>query len=79
MISVRLPKETEYHLDRVASLLGHSRSELVRIAIEKYLEKYQKPSAWELGESLFGRHGSGRTDKPEEFVVSGSGSSVRSK
>ncbi len=68
MISVRLEQETEKHLDRVASLLGLSRSELIRQAIEKYIEKYQRPSPWELGESLFGRHGSGRTDRPEDFA-----------
>jgi len=69
MISVRLDMDTEKHLDRVASLLGLSRSELIRKAIEKYLEKYERPSPWELGEKLFGRHGSGRTDRAEDFTA----------
>ncbi len=58
MISVRLDEETEQHLDRIACMQGLSRSELVRQAINKYLDKYQRPTPWQLGQKLFGKHGS---------------------
>lgn len=63
MISVRLDSDLEHHLDRVARIQGVSRSEVVRRSIESYLGKYQRPSAWELGESLFGKHGSGEKER----------------
>jgi len=68
LISVRLNSTTEKHVDRVASLLGVSKSELIRQAIEKFISKYERPSPWELGEELFGKHGSGHTDSPAEYA-----------
>lgn len=71
MISVRLDQETEQHLDRVAIMQGISRSELVRLAIDKYLAKYNRPSPWELGKDLFGKHGSNPKEGPEELGQKG--------
>ncbi len=65
MISVRLDDVVEEHLDRVASLQGISRSELVRQAIDKYLAKYDHPTPWELGKDLFGKHGSSSSSDKE--------------
>ncbi len=66
MISVRLDDVVEEHLDRVASLQGISRSELVRQAIDKYLARYDHPTPWELGKDLFGKHGSSSLPNKEK-------------
>ncbi len=58
MITVRVDPDTELHLDRVARVQGLSRSELVRRAIDTFLSKYKKPSAYDLGKDLFGKYGS---------------------
>jgi hypothetical protein len=66
MLTVRLDKDTELHLDRVARIKGVSRSELVREAIDIYLSKYRKPSAFNLGCEVFGKYGSGGKDLSEK-------------
>ena len=62
MITLRLELDLEQDLTKHAQFLGISRSELVRRSIEAYLGKLEKPSAWELGSHLFGRHSSGKGD-----------------
>ena len=60
MISVRTDKELEDQIDRVARIQGVSRSAVVKLALQSYLEKYERPSAWDIGKDLFGRYGSGK-------------------
>ncbi len=60
MISVRLTEELERKLDRIARDKNVSKSKIVKEALESYLEKDDgKPTAYELGKDLFGKHGSG--------------------
>ena len=62
-ITIRLPAKLEANL---RARLGRRRvglSDFVRDAIAEKLQREpeQTPSAYELGKSLFGRYGSGRT------------------
>jgi len=60
MITLRLDSKLESGLVSAAQKLGLSKSELIRQSIAEFLSKLDdpKPSAWQLGESLFGQHGS---------------------
>lgn len=62
-ITIRLDPELQEAVDRVAQAQGLTRSELVRECLQHYLEQQQKrPTPWELGKDLFGKHASGRSD-----------------
>jgi len=60
MIYMRLEPKLEQALNNMAKSLGLSRSELIRRSISDYLDKLNKPTAWEAGRDLFGRHASGQ-------------------
>lgn len=60
MITLRLDSALEKNLTDAANILGLTKSELIRRSLFEYLEKIQRPSAWELGEDKFGRYASGR-------------------
>jgi len=60
MTSVRLPKEIEQKLDSLARQRQKTKTELIRLALERFLsEEVSEKDSYELGESFFGRHGSG--------------------
>ena len=62
-ISLRLDSQLAKRLDAAAGAKGVSKSELIRRCLDEYLENEdQRPTAWEMGKHLFGRHGSGRSD-----------------
>lgn len=62
-ISVRLSKEIEAKLRRVAKQKGCSLSAFMRAAITEKLEQDpSKPTPYELGKHLFGRYSSGLGD-----------------
>ncbi len=63
-ITVRLPVEIEADLRARVDTTGAALSNFVREAIAEKLRREQpdKPSAYELGKHLFGKHGSGRHD-----------------
>jgi len=64
-VSVRLDRETEQMLERAASVLGASKSEVIKKAIKSYCSEVltkKKPSAYELTKDLLGLDGSGRGD-----------------
>lgn len=63
MISLRLTKELEDKLEYLSKEEQTTKSDLIREAIEKYIiehENIRKP--YELGQDLFGKKGSGKTD-----------------
>ncbi len=65
-ISLRLDDKLAQQLEAVARERGVSKSEVVRLCLEDYLAREQaRPTAWELGKELFGRHSSGRSDLSE--------------
>ena len=63
-ITIRLPEELEDELRARLETQSMGLSDFVREAITEKLERehMEKPSAYELGKHLFGRHGSGRDD-----------------
>ena len=60
MITLRLDPKLEKNIQHIAMTMGISKSELIRKGIAEYLEKLEKPNAWELGSNLFGRYSSGK-------------------
>jgi len=60
MITLRLDAKLESSLVSAAQNLGLSKSELIRQSITEFLNKLDdpKPSAWQLGEAVFGQYGS---------------------
>jgi len=60
MITLRLDSELEQTINRVAHQTGLSKSELIRQSITDYIKKLDHPSAWELGNQIFGQYASGK-------------------
>src|SRR5438105_2868441 len=63
-ITIRLPEKLEADLRARLDAQGIGLSDFVRTAIAEKLEREpaEKPSAYDLGKGLFGKHGSGRDD-----------------
>ena len=62
-VSVRLDDDLQGKLDSAAKMQGVSKSELIRRCVKDYLDRSNiENPAWELGKSLFGQVGSGRSD-----------------
>ena len=60
MLTVRLPQALEDRLNQAAAAERRTKTQVIRAALENYLEAQRsKRSAFELGEDLFGRYGSG--------------------
>ena len=59
MITLRLDPRLEQEVNNTAKKLGITKSELIRKSINEYLGKLKQPSAWEIGEELFGKYSSG--------------------
>lgn len=60
-ISLRLDGDLEHALEKHAKMMGRSKSELIRGLIDDFLKnKTTRPSPWEIGKDVFGRHGSGK-------------------
>ncbi len=63
MLSVRLPGELEKKVKQIANAEGLTKTDIIRTALEAYVKsKDRTASPFDLGENLFGRHGSGRSD-----------------
>lgn len=58
MITLRLDPNLEQAINQIANQLGVSKSELIRKSITEFIDKLDKPSAWELGHDVFGKHAS---------------------
>ena len=60
MLTVRLPQDMEDRLKQIAVSEKRTKTQVIRAALEAYLQaRHDTKSASELGEDLFGRHGSG--------------------
>jgi len=59
MITLRLDPKLEQAVNFTAKNLGLTKSELIRQCISSYISNVKQPSAWEAGEDLFGKYGSG--------------------
>jgi len=62
MITLRLDPVLEQALNNTAKNLGFTKSDLIRRSILEYLDKVEKQSAWETGQDLFGKYGSGNNN-----------------
>lgn len=60
MITLRLDQQLEQEIQNAASMLGVTKSEFIRKSITAYLAAQNAPTPWDIGESLFGRHASGK-------------------
>lgn len=60
-ITVRLDPKTDEALSLAAKQRGLTKSELVRLCLQQYLDQNGR-SAWELGKDLFGKYGSDCAD-----------------
>ncbi len=59
MITLRLDQKLEQQINTAAKNLGVTKSELIRKSINEYLRRVKQPTAWALGEDLFGKYSSG--------------------
>ncbi|TVQ35576.1 MAG: CopG family transcriptional regulator [Spirochaetaceae bacterium] len=64
MTSIRLPADIEQKLDALAKTRHKTRSELIRDALEAYLEQEtSEKDSYELGITYFGKSGSGERSR----------------
>lgn len=62
-ISLRLDEQLQRELERAARAAGVSKSEVIRRSLQEFLARSNtQRTPWELGQHLFGRYGSGRSD-----------------
>jgi predicted transcriptional regulator len=60
VLTVRLPEHLEQELDRLAAEERTTKTQIVRRALERYLDAHREQrSSFDLGDALFGRYGSG--------------------
>jgi len=69
MITLRLDSELEKSINTLARQMGVTKSELIRKSITAFIEKAEHPSAWELGNNLFGKYASGQENLSQERKV----------
>jgi predicted transcriptional regulator len=68
MLSIRLPDSLERELERLAAEERTTKTQIVRRALERYVEAHRDQlSSFELGEHLFGRHGSGESTRSTSY------------
>lgn len=68
MLTVRLPDHLERELERLAAEERTTKTQIVRRALERYLEAQRdQRSSFELGEALFGRYGSGESTRSTTY------------
>ena len=62
MITLRLDQQLEQLLENTAKNLDLTKSELIRRSILDYIGRLKPQNAWDVGQDLFGKHASGRSD-----------------
>ena len=68
MLTVRLPKELEKEVEKLATEEKSTKSQIVKNAIKEYLKmKRTKKTPYELGKDLFGKYESDETDLSEKY------------
>jgi metal-responsive CopG/Arc/MetJ family transcriptional regulator len=68
VFSIRLPKELERMLESLSREKQVSKSEIVREALQEYMDKKKKEEyPYLLGEDLFGMYGSSSGSKSVEY------------
>lgn len=60
---LKLPKELDLRLEQISKSEKKPKSAIIQESLDLYIkQKLNSKSPFELGEKLFGRHGSGRGD-----------------
>lgn len=68
MLTLRLEQDVEERIRLEAERENRTKTELVKEAISEYLnKKVRSQSPFLLGEDLFGRYGSGESDRAETY------------
>ncbi len=68
MISVRLSKELEDKIELLSKQENLTKSDIIKEALNKYITDHEKKrNPYELGEKLFGKHGSGKGNLSESY------------
>ncbi len=68
MLSIRLPEDIEAKIEQIADSENLSKTEVVKSAIELYIQKYNETAnPFELGKDLFGKHGSGNGNLSKDY------------
>lgn len=68
MISVRLSKELEKKIDLLSKQENVTKSDIIKEALNNYFIDYEKKySPYDLGEELFGKYGSGKSNLSESY------------
>jgi len=68
MLSIRLPEDIEAKIEQIADNENLSKTEVVKSAIELYIQKYKETAnPFELGKDLFGKHGSGKGNLSKDY------------
>ncbi|HOP22024.1 MAG TPA: CopG family transcriptional regulator [Gammaproteobacteria bacterium] len=56
MLTIRLDKDTEKNIERLAKQNNQTKSEFVRECLAEYIVKSENPHPYELGKNLFGNY-----------------------
>ena len=69
MTTLRLDREIEYKLHKVAKIEARTKSEIIKELILNYLESYEenKKSPYELGKQYFGKVNTGNKNASVEY------------
>jgi len=68
MVTVRLPDQMEAQLQALSEMQNSTKTDIIRSALAEYLEKHlREKNPFELGKDLFGRYGSGDTDRSVSY------------
>ncbi len=68
MISVRLSKELEEKIELLSKEENVTKSDIIKEALNEYLISHEKKrSPYDLGEELFGTHGSGKGNLSKSY------------
>jgi predicted DNA-binding protein len=67
MTTVRLSSELEEKLYAAAKTENLSKSDVVKEALAQYFSREEEKTSWELGESYFGKYGSGDGNLSSEY------------
>jgi predicted DNA-binding protein len=68
MTSIRLPLELQTKLAQIAETKHTTQSKIIRDALEQYINNYFKNSSpYQLGQDLFGKHGSGQNNLSRDY------------
>jgi RHH-type rel operon transcriptional repressor/antitoxin RelB len=73
MLAVRLSEDLEKKIERAAEYRQTTKTEIVKEALQHYFKQhasYNKPTPYELGQNLFGKYSSGKSDKSETYKKS---------